>query len=964
MKLLRILYLFLIICNAISSNAQEPVSIHLTDKDGLPDIEFYSMKEDKEGFIWFASDKGLHRYDGKVFKQFSHPDKKGRSLFNLKIGPEGRVWCNNIAGQFFYVENNKLVLFNDYQKELKGQLADYIFFNKKLLIRQRDNILSVNIKTKEIKSIYKNANTTSIGITMPNQYLFLNRDNNIVLLDTLLKKSSFKLKTKENITFFSHFTKANNKVFIAFRDNILNRSLLVSVDIEHKSTTQIKLPKKIKNSKISRITNINNQLYLATNKGVFITESHQGKLILITHFLKDKMITDIIEDKNNIIWVATLKNGVFVIPNKNLKQFNTFKNVQIIEQKNDSICYLAKRNGELLELNIKTNKLHKNLIIDETPIRALDYNKSNNTLLYFSDYQNLVYSNNYSKKKEITKFGSIKSVAFVNDTTFLISSSSGTKIVNPKNNYTISNIRSHESIYSVINRKIFLADVEGLKVYDENYLKEPNITYKNKPIYGFNIVETNNGLIWVATYDNGILGIKNNKVIYHLNETNGLASNDINCITADNEGLWISTDKGLQYYNSNLNEVKVLTKQDGINSYKIKDLEILGDFLIYTNNLGVYGFNKTKIFKQKEPPSIYLTKISIQEKPVEIKNKYVLDHNKSNVDISFNTKEFQSVKHIIYEYKFAKDKDWTILREEVDFVKFINLAPGNYIFQLRAKNKFSKNYSKTIELNFEVLAPIYQRWWFILIGFLLIVLLTITYVNTKTKRLKRLQAKELEKERISKALVFSQLENLRSQMNPHFIFNALNSIQDYIILNEKKLARQYLVKFSRLIRTYLEHSQETNITLEEEIKALKLYLELEKDRFNNELIFTIFIDDEINTKTIFVPSLFIQPYVENAIKHGLLHKKGSKILNLNFSLNSTNKKIICVVDDNGIGRNASEIIKNRTKFPKSFATKANQKRIDLINSTTTEKIEIEVIDKVADDNKPTGTKIILTIPIQ
>ena len=120
----------------------------------------------------------------------------------------------------------------------------------------------------------------------------------------------------------------------------------------------------------------------------------------------------------------------------------------------------------------------------------------------------------------------------------------------------------------------------------------------------------------------------------------------------------------------------------------------------------------------------------------------------------------------------------------------------------------------------------------------------------------------------------------------------------------------------------------------------------------------------INTKTIFVPSLFIQPYVENAIKHGLLHKKGSKILNLNFSLNSTNKKIICVVDDNGIGRNASEIIKNRTKFPKSFATKANQKRIDLINSTTTEKIEIEIIDKVADDNKPTGTKIILTIPIQ
>ncbi len=964
MKLLRILYLFLIFCNAISSNAQEPVSIHLTDKDGLPDIEFYSMIEDEDGFIWFASDKGLHRYDGKVFKQFSHPDKKGRSLFNLKIDSKGRIWCNNIAGQFFYVENDKLVLFNDYQKELKGQLADYNFFNKKLLIRQRDNIVCININTKKRESIFSKANTTSIGITLPNKYLFLNRDNNVVLLDTLFKKSKFKLKNKEKLTYFSHFTIHNNNVLIAFKDNILNKSLLVSLDIERKSTTQIKLPPKLKNSKIDRITIINNQLYIATNKGIFITEFNQGQLILKTHFLKDKMITDIIEDKNNIIWVATLKNGVFVIPNKNLKQYNTFKNVQIIEKKNDSICYLAKRNGELLELNIKTNKLHKNLVTDKTPIRALSYNKNNNTLLYLSDYQNLVYFGNSNQKRKLNKFGSIKSVTFIKDTTYLISSSSGTKVIHSKKSHAISHIRSHESIYSKLNKKIFLADVEGLKVYDENYLREPNITYNNKPIYGFNIVETNNGLIWVATYDNGILGIQNNKVIYNLNEKNGLASNVINCITADNEVLWISTDKGLQYYNSNLNEVKVLTKQDGINSYKIKDLEILDDFLIYTNNLGVYGFNKTKIFKQKKPPSIYITKISIQEKPVEIKKKYVLNYDKSNIDISFNTKEFQSVKHTIYEYKFAKDKDWTVLREEVDFVKFINLAPGSYIFQLRGKNKFSKNYSETIKLNFEVLAPIYQRWWFILIGLLLIVLLTITYVNTKTKRLKRLQAKELEKERISKALVFSQLENLRSQMNPHFIFNALNSIQDYIILNEKKLARQYLVKFSRLIRTYLEHSQETNITLEKEIKALKLYLELEKDRFNNELIFTISVDDKVNTKTIFVPSLFIQPYVENAIKHGLLHKNGCKLLNLNFSLNSTNKKIICTVDDNGIGRNASEIIKNRTKFPKSFATKANQKRIDLINSTTSEKIEIEIIDKLDNASNPKGTKVILKIPIQ
>lgn len=922
------------------------------------------MKEDSKGFIWFASDNGLHRYDGKIFKQFSHPDKKGKSLFNLKLGPKGNIWCNNIAGQFFFVDGDKLKLFKDYQKELKGQLADYSFFKNNLLIRKMNTIFCVDIDTKKIVKTLFNIGTTNIGIPLANKFLFINENNHVVLLDSLFKTSNFPLKSKEKLKFFTHFTKFKDQTLIVFRDNVLNNSQLILVNSTKRNTTEIKLPKEIINSKIDRVTVINNNLYLATNKGVFITTYKNKELNIKTHYLKNEIVTDIIEDKNNNVWVSTLKNGLYLIPNQHLKQFNTFNDVQIIEKKNDSVCFLAKRDGNLLELNIYTNTLTPIHLNDKTPIRALEYNSKNKKLLYASDYQNLIYTEKNNKRDYLNKLGAVKSVAFINDSTYLISNHSGTTITRLKKEKRITNVRSHESIYSSFNNKIYLADIEGLKVFDSKYQQLPSITFKNKPIYGFNIIETSNGIIWVATYDNGILGIKNDTVIFNLNKTNGLASNVINCIAADNETLWISTNNGLQYYNSIVNEIKSLTKQDGINSYKIKDIEVLKNQVLYTNNMGVYGFNKNKIFKERATPDIYITNIFIQGKPVEVKKKYVLAHNKSSVDISFNTKEFQSIKHILYEYKLSKDKTWSALREDVDFVKFISLAPGKFQFQLRAKNRFGKKYSEIVEINFEVLAPFYQRWWFLILITIILIALAVFYTQTKTKRLKKIQAKELEKERISKALVFSQLENLRSQMNPHFIFNALNSIQDYIILNEKKLARQFLVKFSRLIRIYLEHSQETNITLEEEIRALKLYLELEKDRFNDNLIFSISIDDNIRTQSTYVPSLFIQPYVENALKHGLLHKENNKVLNLSFSLSSSTKKIICIIDDNGIGRTASEKIKSRIKLPKSFATQANRKRIDLINSTNSEKIEIEIIDKKDSNNTPEGTKIIIKIPIQ
>ncbi len=209
----------------------------------------------------------------------------------------------------------------------------------------------------------------------------------------------------------------------------------------------------------------------------------------------------------------------------------------------------------------------------------------------------------------------------------------------------------------------------------------------------------------------------------------------------------------------------------------------------------------------------------------------------------------------------------------------------------------------------------------------------------------------------------SELKAIRSQMNPHFVFNALNSIQEYIMTNEKKLAGKYLGKFADLMRVYLQHSQVKTVALREEIEALSLYLELEKLRFEETLDCSIQIEENVDTE-LSIPSLLIQPYVENAIKHGLLHKQGKRELTIVVKQDDSKQALLFEVIDNGIGRKRSQEI-NQMRDPdhKSFATHALKSRIELLNHDRLNPIIEKVNDVDANSENP-GTKVMLELPIE
>jgi LytS/YehU family sensor histidine kinase len=272
--------------------------------------------------------------------------------------------------------------------------------------------------------------------------------------------------------------------------------------------------------------------------------------------------------------------------------------------------------------------------------------------------------------------------------------------------------------------------------------------------------------------------------------------------------------------------------------------------------------------------------------------------------------------------------------------------------------KIDKGNSITVE--FSIAKPFWKTLWFMIV----IVMIMIFIIGMIIRKILLRQKKEMQllasKIKLERELDTSMLASIKSQMNPHFIFNALNTIQSYIYSNDKKSAGVYISKFSDLTRSILQMSNQDMITIAEEVNALQLYLSLEKMRFEDTFHYQIQVAETIDKEFCKIPSMLVQPYVENAIKHGLLHKKNNRQLLIHFSRTQNVLKII--VDDNGVGRKFSnELNQLKNRNHQSFAMNANKKRLEILQNLYGN-IQFEIIDKFSDLNQAIGTTVIISMP--
>ena len=308
------------------------------------------------------------------------------------------------------------------------------------------------------------------------------------------------------------------------------------------------------------------------------------------------------------------------------------------------------------------------------------------------------------------------------------------------------------------------------------------------------------------------------------------------------------------------------------------------------------------------------------------------------------------------------DRDWNQAGSDRRALYF-NVPPGEYTFRVKGLNSFGMWTERSIGIS--ITPPWWSTWWFKILVVVLVLggLYSIIRWRLQIKYRTRIERSEKEKQlaELRQRTTELEMQALRSQMNPHFIFNSLNAINRFILQNNKQQASEYLTRFSRLVRLILQNSQASLITLESGLDSLRLYLELESLRFEKRFDFTIILDPEIDISVIRIPPLIIQPYVENAIWHGLMHKeeKGK----LEIELSDKEGMLYCRITDDGIGRKKAEELK-ASGTHKSMGLRITADRIALLQQQRKASASIEVIDLVLPDGKPGGTEVIIKMPLQ
>ena len=476
------------------------------------------------------------------------------------------------------------------------------------------------------------------------------------------------------------------------------------------------------------------------------------------------------------------------------------------------------------------------------------------------------------------------------------------------------------------------------------------------------ITKYNNQYI-VGTYGNGlyVLDKEFNPVNNVLLGTT-LSSNTVASIEKDSRGhYWVSTFDGIAILDSQFRLIETLFQNQGLSYNEFNRIASINvnNSMLFGNTNGFVSINPELYYKSRVEAIPKLDKIEVIEDNNEIVHIIQNDFNRivgnpKSITLKYHTPSFD----IKNTNPYLDRKNITITPEadyKVDHKSITITNPRREHYKVEINALINEQSSPISVTNLQVAADT-SNWIKLLSTFLLAIMLCLVGAWFIIQNIQQKAKKEIA---LNKKYSEIKLQALRSQLNPHFVFNALSSIQYYIQSNEKNMARAYLNKFSNLMRLTLESSHFNIIKLSQEIKQISLYLELELLRFEDRWCYSIEIDEDIDPKQISIPSMLIQPLVENSIKHGLSSTLATKGI-LKIRIESIDATLKISVDDNGIGRMASE--KNKEKKQSkhiSLSTTITEERISMMNQGSEHNISLEYIDKYDKEGQATGTTAII-----
>lgn len=964
LKLISIVYFLLFILSFNLVKGQSYYYKNYTADNGLPSSEAFHVIQDKKGFIWIATNQGVSRFDGYEFTNYDTQSGLPRNtILELFEDEIGRIWFISITGELSYFENDSIHIY-PYNHLILEKNSKY-----------QNSPLKKSFYTDSLNNVYIGFNRNAlVHISSEGQSSYVEeRDGG--------NRQVIKAMSNNHVVFSSYyrfldgveiqFEKEENDIIIDQEFSFDIRFIACFIKDGYLFATKNRLFFLNKKGELSTFLFENDILWISEDEGHNIWMGFmQGGVKMFSsgnfndekkEFLKSHSISSVLIDREKGCWVSTIEKGVYYFPMISIRNYTNsssirFEKVHQVEKVGGEIWFVGNSN-RLFEFS---NTIKEKMLLNpENKVDQYVFIKSiGDTLLYSFFGESKYRSKVIYKKREIWSHRRVLRDIIVNDKNTIIISSY--KFINLNYIGNSKNIRRYRSdrysnIYSLLQiskNKILYGTNNGLFQFSlaTGKIEPVDFSLLLRTRMNHLVKDKKQDVVWIGTKGEGLLRLEGEKVS-QVSMKEGLLGNSVNHVEQSDSILWLATNNGIVklFLNDESNFIytkdsssvlmETFTRANGLMNNEIYDIA-LNDGSVYagTNN-GLSYFKQELIGKNNIAPPVYFTEIKVMGKDTLIQDSYELNYDQNYLEFNFVGLSYQRENFLKYEYILeGVNSDW--VETENRSVQFPMLPPGDYVFKVKAYNRSGVESEQVQQVSFKINKAFYQTLFFKMgIAFITLILLSLIFVYIFYVKMREVKKRDLVKDELNK---FRQ-RALSAQMNPHFIYNSLNSVQSYILKNDREKSSTYLAKFGKLMRRILENSQNPVISLHEEIEALKIYIEMELARFRDSFKFYLTIDKDVEISQINVPPLIIQPYVENAIHHGLRMKKGEKNLWINIFRQEDN--VCIVIEDDGIGRKESQRIRELSNNRlKSFGTEITDKRLNLFKELYKNDVEIKIVD--------------------
>ncbi len=924
---------------------QEYVTTQYYKEDGLPSDYCYNIMQDDEGFLWISNEAGLFTFDGQNFQNDIFPELINKEIIQIFKDSRGRIWMIELSGEVFYTENGKLIEFNypfigstDHFVRICEDQNGHIWLNNE----RKPVAFGFDTETLELKYNF-NSKEQQLDLLQSPGYLFHTKDVELKNNRLIVKGAPTDLEFKDfSINkFYGLETLQLNDKHIFWSNDLLFEHNFKSGNIQP-------ILQKFHSYFEKNIQNITSDkkgnLWLATKEGFYKFSHPFSENCTVKEYFGNSNSSFVTIDNQDNIWLSTHDQGLIKMKETKIKNISdkVSNNITQVVHHLGFLIYGTSK-GELVVLNEenievirhkagkKTSSVYDIKILDDTSVLVTFINK-----VSILDLKNLSIENLQSIGffKHASVSPNKKHVWLNGGQNNYISSIDGKKIVpvSPE-------LRSYSSL-PISDTSAYIGSVNGLfKSNIDGSARQ--ILPSTIQVDVRSICKSHDGSFWIGTHGEGIYIIQADTLVHHLKK---LPSKHVRDIVQDGEKMWAATTNGLCLINriNQTYNVKVLDQSDGLASEQINSLFLKDDKLYAATKKGISIVDRNIEF-DKVTPIAKINNIKINERDTTILSTYNLASDQRNIKFDFGGILFNKPESIQYKYMLnGLNTQWILTNNTT--AQYPSLQPGKYSFLLKAKSLNSR-WSELEKVDFVISRKFTEMVIFkVLVGILAFLLLLLGTVFFSHSRLR------------DRNLKLSQMTALRSQMNPHFIFNSLNSVQDYILRDDKVAANKYISSFSKLMRYILNSSEKEFTNLQQELDALEVYMSIESMRFDNELNYSIEISENLEPEKYLIPTMIIQPYIENAINHGLKHAIGIKKLYLR--VRKYRAGLVIEIEDNGVGRVKSHSIKLKSDNTyDSKGSQINQMRIELLNKHYQKENRVSFKDIYDENKNSTGTKV-------